>query len=157
MMRELSWSRSSAANTGSAALPEPGTRISGHTLAGSLIDGTSSDNLIQGNTIGTNAAGNAAIPNGYPGFDIVAGVVLYGSSNTVGGTTTGTGNLISGNGADGIDIVNSTAQENLVEGNLIGTGADGVQNLGNQEGGVSIFDGQDLIARSAAWQRGSGT
>ena len=61
--------------------------------------------------------------------------------NTVGGTTAGAGNLISGNGADGIDIVNSTAQGNLVEGNLIGTGADGTQNLGNQEGGISIFDG----------------
>ncbi len=131
----------SGANTIGGSQAGAGNLISGNTFGGVLIDGTSTGNLIQGNTIGTNAAGNASIANGFPGFDVVGGVVLYGSLNTVGGTIAGTGNLISGNGADGIDIVNNTAQGNLVEGNLIGTGADGMQSLGNQEGGISIFDG----------------
>jgi hypothetical protein len=132
---------SSGVNTIGGSQAGAGNLISGNPFGGILIDGTSSDNLIQGNSIGTNAAGDAAIPNGSPGFAIVPGVGLYGSDNTVGGTTNGSGNLISGNRADGIDIVNSTAQGNLVEGNLIGTAGDGVQSVGNQEGGVSIFYG----------------
>ncbi len=131
----------SGTNTIGGSLAGAGNLISGNSSGGILIEGGSNDNLVQGNFIGTNASGTGAIPNGAPGFNIVPGVGLYGSSNTVGGTTPGTGNLISGNGADGIDIVDTSAQFNLVEGNLIGTDVTGSQNLGNQAGGVSIFFG----------------
>ena len=131
----------SGTNTIGGSQAGAGNLISGNTGGGTLIEGGSNDNLVQGNFIGTNASGTGAIPNGAPGFNIVPGVGLYGSSNTVGGTTPGTGNLISGNGADGIDIVDASAQFNLVEGNLIGTDVTGSQNLGNQAGGVSIFFG----------------
>ena len=124
----------SGANTIGGSQAGAGNLISGNTNGGILIEGGSDDNLVQGNDIGTNAAGSAAIPNGFPGFSIVPGVGLYGSSNTVGGTTPGTGNLISGNGADGVDIVYTSAQYNLVEGNLIGTDVTGIAESG-QPGG----------------------
>ncbi|MBV9864430.1 MAG: hypothetical protein JO316_03720 [Abitibacteriaceae bacterium] len=50
---------------------------------------------MQGNSVGTNAAGSLAVPNG-------AGVAITGSDNAVGGATAGAGNLISGNNGDGI-------------------------------------------------------
>jgi parallel beta-helix repeat protein len=54
-----------------------------------------SDNVIEGNYIGTNAAGTAAIANGY-------GIALGGTQNT-----TISGNVISGNGTDGVFLTSS--------------------------------------------------
>jgi hypothetical protein len=111
--------------------------ISGNTNGG-IID-YNSGNVIQGNYIGTDVTGSSAVPNGFLSFNAVGGVVLLGDSNTVGGTTPGAGNVISGNGSDGVDIVG--VSDNLVEGNFIGTGANGTEALGNGAGGVSAFNG----------------
>ena len=54
---------------------------------------------ITGNEIGTNAAGNAALANGNDGIDLVGS-----SFNVIGGTTPGTGNLISGNTLYGVEM-----------------------------------------------------
>ena len=90
-----------------------------------LSDSGTSDNLVEGNYIGTNAAGTAALPNGYNGLDIVSGA----SYNTVGGTTAGARNVISGNAVNGVVIAFSGASVNLVEGNYIGTNAAGTAAL----------------------------
>ena len=90
------------------------------------VDDTSGvGNIIRGNYIGTNVAGTAALPNS----DIFAG---YGDV-TIGGTTAGAGNLISGNGSYQTIAIYGAA---LIQGNLIGTTADGTQPLAN--GGVGI-------------------
>jgi hypothetical protein len=91
------------------------------------------DNVtIQGNYVGTNVTGSSAIPNLFDGV----GVALAGSQTaTIGGLTPGTSNLISGNGRDGIGIT-ATAGPVLIEGNRIGTTADGTAKLGNQYGAV---------------------
>ena len=102
-----------------------------------LSDSGTSDNLVEGNYIGTNAAGTGALPNGYNGLDIVSGA----SYNTVGGTTSGAGNLISGNAYNGVVIAFSGASANLVEGNLIGTNAAGTGALANGADGVIIQGG----------------
>ncbi len=109
--------------------------ISGNDADGILIQGSSSTgNVIQGNFIGTNAAGTAAIGN-------FSGVRLISSpNNTIGGTTTGTRNVISGNTVHGVHIVNVTATGNQVLGNLIGTSAAGNADLGNVMNGVQIED-----------------
>ena len=61
--------------------------------------GTLGGNVIQGNYIGTDAAGAADLGNGS------TGIMVYGSpSNTIGGAGAGEGNVISGNGSDGIYI-----------------------------------------------------
>ena len=71
-----------------------GNLISGNIFSGILIfdnGGSAQNNLVIGNKIGTDVSGFAAVPNTGDGID------LFGSNNTVGGTTAGTGNLISGN------------------------------------------------------------
>ena len=69
----------------------------------------------------------------------VGGINIFSNSNTIGGTAAGAGNVISGNGSDGVDIV--SASDNLLQGNLIGTGANGTEPLGNGAGGISAFYG----------------
>jgi hypothetical protein len=107
-----------------------GNVISGNGDTGVLIDG--SGTLVQGNNIGTNSAGTAAIPNGGPGIQ----VTNYSTGTVIGGTASGAGNLISGNRRTGIGIPNANGV--LVQGNLIGTDASGANPLPNGINGVSI-------------------
>lgn len=107
--------------------------VSANFAGGILITGSgSTGNLIQGNRIGTDASGTAGLQNGS------AGVALYTGGNTVGGVAPGTGNLISGNFGRGVLINLSTAIDNDVQGNLIGTDVTGTLPLGNFLDGVAI-------------------
>ena len=112
----------------------------------------SSDDLIEGNLIGSNAAGTAALGNGGAAFPYAgqeAGIYISdpadpnqnSTGNTIGGTAAGAANLISGNAAPGIVITGSSATANLVEGNLIGTNAAGTAAIGNSGDGVQITGG----------------
>ena len=108
--------------------------ISGNATAINLIN--VSDTRIQGNRIGTNLAGTAAVPN-------VTGVVVDGGVNSrIGGDTTGAGNIISGNGTGGNDhgirLANTTGA--LVQGNRIGTNAAGTGRMGNGGAGIQVFN-----------------
>lgn len=134
--------------TGTSALPNAGNGLnvratgSNNTLGtpstGNLISGNARDgvrvlgaaNLVQGNFIGTNEAGNFPIPNGSNG------VLLIGNDNKVLGTFSGRRQVISGNRLDGVRI---TGQNNLLDGNTIGTDLNGSVGLGNEEAGVYIL------------------
>ena len=101
---------------------------------GVYMDGGATGNLVQGNYIGTNAAGTGALGND------IDGVYLEAPSNTIGGTASGARNVISGNNVFGIEIYGSTASGNTVQGNYIGTNASGTGDLGNTFEGVIIGD-----------------
>jgi uncharacterized repeat protein (TIGR01451 family) len=109
--------------------------ISGN-KTGVLVTGNgalpSSNILIEGNFIGTDPTGMTALPNTQDGIDILQ------SGNTVGGTTSGARNIISGNGFDGIEITDSQATHNVVEGNYVGTDVTGGNKLGNTNIGIAI-------------------
>ncbi len=112
--------------------------ISGNANYGvTLVNSGTSGNLIEGNYIGTNPAGTAALANKR------GGVYLYlGSTrNTVGGTTAAARNVISGNGGSGVGLEGKGTSGNLVEGNFIGTNAAGTGALGNSADGVRIDTG----------------
>ncbi len=93
-----------------------------------------STGTVQGNFIGTDATGTVALNlAGGSGIDVdhATGVVING------------GNIISGNGI-GISMHSSgvsgaSSDSTTVQGNLIGTAADGVTALGNSGQGVDIF------------------
>ena len=104
-----------------------------------------SDNLVQGNYIGTDAGGNFAIGNTIGGVDIFGSV-----NNTIGGSGAAR-NIISGN-AEGIRINSSTAAGNVIQSNYIGTAANGIAPLGNNFYGINIgFSAHDnLIGGTAA-------
>jgi hypothetical protein len=109
--------------------------ISGNSGDGIVFFGTlvptgstvGSNNTVIGNFIGTNAAGTAALPNGGAGIEIID----LATNETIGGATSGSGNLISGNVGAGIRIHNGA---NTIQGNLIGTNAAGTAAIANADG-----------------------
>ena len=102
--------------------------------------------MIEGNDIGTNAAGTAAVANGL-------GIEVWTPYNTIGGTTAGSGNVISGNGSDGVYIVQSAAVDNLVEGNLFGTNATDTAAVANSIDGLVVESSNDTIGGTVAGAR----
>lgn len=124
-------------------------------------------NVLEANRIGTAPNGESAMGNGLAGVHITNGAL----NNTVGGTAfvdTATGqvnnptgdkgtvtptfvipplgNLISGNTGDGV-LIDSQSQNNVLNGNFIGTIANGDSALGNGRDGIHILgaDNNSLI------------
>jgi parallel beta-helix repeat protein len=113
--------------------------ISGNSFDGVRIEGTDTmSNTIQGNYIGTNISGTAALPNGLHGVELIEGA----HNNLVGGNRlSGQGNLLSGNRNHGL-VINYGAHHNTASGNIIGPDATGTYSLGNHPwGGVDITNG----------------
>ncbi|HVS81721.1 MAG TPA: LamG-like jellyroll fold domain-containing protein [Pyrinomonadaceae bacterium] len=109
--------------------------ISGNDENGILITGGSTTGtIVQGNFIGTNALGTAAIANTDFGIEVDSG----STGNTIGGTLSGAGNLISGNGNAGVLFENATTISNTVQGNFIGTNAAGTGGVPNGIRGVFV-------------------
>jgi len=107
-----------------------GNVISGNVSAGVNL-GLAFRTVIQGNLIGTNAAGTAALPNR---TGISCGQTL---STVIGGGSHGARNFVSGNTANGILMI-SGAREASVNGNFIGTDITGAAPLGNGQNGIAI-------------------
>ena len=107
--------------------------ISGNAGDGVAITGSGSDdNVVLGNYIGTDTTGTFAIGNGAAGVSI-----LNDPGNTIGGTTGGSRNVISGN-AVGVSISGSAGT--FVAGNFIGTDLRGTAAVGNSIAGVVVSD-----------------
>ncbi len=118
--------------------------ISGAAI-GVFINADSND--VQGNYIGTDEAGESPMGHGFNGV-----VVINASNNTIGGTTTGARNVVSGNGTrdtnpigglrSGIQIQGSTSSGNLVQGNFVGSDHTGKNAIPNAMG-VEISRGNE--------------
>ncbi|MEM9304218.1 MAG: ELWxxDGT repeat protein, partial [Pseudomonadota bacterium] len=103
--------------------------VSGNLMAGITIDAGIGFNQVDGNWIGLNGAGNAAVPNG-------AGIEIRDSPRNRIGVIEG--NAISGNDGHGVHIIGDPAVENQIQDNLIGTGPDGLAAVPNVFDGVRI-------------------
>src|SRR5262249_18052490 len=102
--------------------------VSGNRDYGIFIQG-GDESIIQGNLIGTNAAGTAAVQNQW-------GILLSGSNHVqIGGTTPGARNVISGNQRFGVSL-EDFGVGNRIQGNLIGTDKSGTAPLGNGVYGI---------------------
>jgi hypothetical protein len=92
---------------------------------------------VQGNWIGLDVTGLAAIPNNF-------GVSVYDGGLILGGAAAGAGNVISGN----INSISLYAGA-IVQGNLIGVAPDGTSPMGNG-GGIEIFGNDSVIGGPGA-------
>ncbi len=95
------------------SLPNEGNLISGNLNDGIYCSSTS--NVIEGNRIGTDNAGTAAIPNNGPGILIVG--TFGGSGNRIGGGSAGQGNTIAFNTGGGIRLAPGSGTGNALSGN----------------------------------------
>jgi hypothetical protein len=114
----------------------------------SSTDGTDTTaNMVQGNWIGLDAAGTAALGN------LVNGVLISNArNNLIGGSAAGAGNVVSGNGQDGIELAEA-ASGNSIEGNRIGTNPAGTQAQPNVQDGVFITGASsNTIGGTAPWR-----
>jgi CSLREA domain-containing protein len=130
--------QNSSQNTVGSGSPGDRNTISGNTGEGIRIEisnpgGTSVDNAVFGNYIGTNVFGKAALPNGGAGVELSGG-----EGNEVGCTFYGSGNVISGNTGNGVEIT-AGASNNFVQSNLIGLKRNGTGSLGNGGSGVEVY------------------
>jgi hypothetical protein len=127
--------------------------LSGNTMDGIQIYGSvtypATNNTVYGNYIGTNATGTAAVGNTRDGV-CVRGV----SGNWVGSALPGARNVIGGNGDAGVGLYfTATADEtgsNVVLGNHIGVGADGLTALPNHDGVYVNLDNSTVGGSTAA-------
>jgi hypothetical protein len=100
--------------------------ISGNGTQGIYAD---KDSIVQGNLIGTNAAGTLAVPN------VSHGVTVRAGTHVIGGSSASARNLISGNGGQGVNVETSSTSV-VISGNYIGTNVTGSAALGNTGNGV---------------------
>ncbi len=101
-----------------------------------FVEGT----VIQGNYIGTDATGTVAIGNTGPG------IAMHSNNSLIGGFFEGSGNVVSGNGEVGIQVI--LGRNVVVRGNLVGTNAAGDSTLGNTLHGIftnSYFDSTNYL------------
>ncbi len=123
------------------SITAPGNTIGGTTVAArNIISGNNSGivlgtsatlNVVQGNYIGINALGTAAVRN-------IRGVLTQGSAgdNLIGGTQAGERNVISGN-IFALFLTSIPAGVGTrVEGNLIGTNPAGTESIPNEAAAV---------------------
>lgn len=138
-----------AASSASAAIviggtgPGEGNLISGNTQYGLYLSAPTA--VLQGNYIGTDGTGLAALPNGQ------SGVHLQNHGATIGTGAAAGRNVISGNGGSGIEGSSLLfAAGHAIAGNFIGVGADGVTPLSNGGNGIELgtTSGASPIIRS---------
>lgn len=115
--------------------------LSGNDLYGLWIDqATAQNNQVQNNYIGAASDGVTADANQY-GVAIGNGA----SYNTIGGSTTAEGNLISGNTDDGVHLYGSGTEGNALGGNVIGFQVGGALPLSNGDDGVELSTAKDTF------------
>lgn len=151
-------SGASASGTGIYASSPKGVQIGGASAGeGNVISGNNSNGMqltasssganvtVYGNIVGLKPDGVTAAPNAI-GIYITNQGSPTGSYH-VGGASAGQGNLVSGNATYGIRIgasVGSTAYPIYIQGNKVGTAADGVTAVPNYRG-ISIANGSQYV------------
>ncbi len=142
-------------HTGTIAEPNGGSGVNVHgsdTAVGgrspderNLISGNAGDGIqmngegpivITGNFIGTDVRGTTPLPNANDGVRL-----KDGSDSLIGNSDPGAGNLISGNGGNGLTMGGPGVHGVLVRANRLGTAGDGTTPLPNSGHGVYVAGG----------------
>jgi hypothetical protein len=99
---------------------------------------------VQGNRIGTNAEGDAAIPNSAQGLLVQSNGTLIGGSDEA-------ANVISGNGT-GITVGGDDTE---ISHNLLGTDLSGLVGLGNDGDGINLSGNRNVMAENVISDNGA--
>lgn len=110
--------------------------LSGNSKSGIRIDNNATNNNVFGNFIGTSLNGSVALANDQQGIELATGA----TKNTIGGTLPGSGNIIAGNKGVGVLIFSTTTAGNIIQGNRIGVGFNGLS-LPNLSDGIRAESG----------------
>ena len=112
--------------------------ISGNTGAGVSLSANAAGNVVVGNYIGVDVTSYSVLANHGPGVSLTGGAIF----NVIGGAVAGAGNVISGNGGDGVVLSGGVGtHDNAVQGNMIGTDVRGIARVPNTGSGVVIRGG----------------
>jgi uncharacterized repeat protein (TIGR01451 family) len=148
---ELNYSAAGAAQAG-LLVNSPNCTIRGlviNRVAGDGIRLNESGATIEGNFIGTNAAGDTALPNSDIGINVVTASLI-----TIGGSGTAARNLVSGNMNGGIEISGIVSTSNNIFGNIIGPNLAGTASLSGGDGIRLLFNATgNTIGGLASQQR----
>lgn len=118
--------------------------VSGNEFSGISIESNSVANAISGNFIGLDITGTNPLPNRLNGISI-----MQGTSNVIGGSVAGAGNVISGNVQNGVRLFGGRGT--LVSGNLIGTDASGRVAKPNTFDGLRIETASTIVGGATPW------
>lgn len=124
-----------------------GNVISGNGSSGLLLQSNAQNTVVARNIIGLNAQASAKVGNGSYGL-----YLPNGNNSAIGGN--GIGNVIAGNGQDGI-FISGSSTNNAIYGNFIGVNQSGSPNLGNSMFGVHISLAPGNIIGDAGNGRGN--
>jgi titin len=117
--------------------------ISGNDNEGVLIGLSATQNIVEGNFIGTDYTGTKSVGNHLDGVYVGLGAVndTIGGQNPTGALNTAAWNVISGNLQSGIKVADSGTSGNTICGNFIGTDVTGKLAVPNQANGITIGAG----------------
>lgn len=121
------------------------TALLRNVIAGNADDGIdisgsgAANNIVIGNLVGLGADGTTALGQGVDGIVVTSGA----KNNIIGSTTAGSGNVVSSNVNDGIEVSGAGTSGNQVLGNFVGTDVTGLLNRGNIDDGIQISEGAD--------------
>ncbi|HZY84043.1 MAG TPA: PKD domain-containing protein, partial [Gemmataceae bacterium] len=124
----------------------PGSLLAGNVVSGNGRYGIdlmgAAKTVVQGDYVGTNAAGGAALPNGAGGVALLSGAAANVVAN----------NVVSGNGGPGLLLSGAGTLGNGVYANRVGTDAAGKAALANAGPGVNLAAGAsyNVVGGSAA-------
>jgi len=120
---------------GSTSVTVNNNVLSGNGTGVYIGNAITTGNLITGNLIGTDTTGLAAVPSDFRGLWFDGSTNNEAKGNTVAATSTKFGD------GNGIVISGSSATGNIVSGNKVGLGSDGLTPLGNALTGIILFGG----------------
>ena len=120
--------------------------ISGNSTGGIQVQGGATYVTIKGNYVGLNAAGTAAVANGSAGINVTGSGTGY---VTIGGTSAGDRNIVSGNTSTAGIQTQSNASHVTIQGNYLGTDPTGTSAIPNTYGMLILATTDSSIGGTA--------
>jgi hypothetical protein len=128
------------------------TRVQGLIISGFSGDGIAliggERDVVQNCWIGVDSTGTQ------PDGNATNGISITGSSNTIGGAGFGEGNVISGNGQNGIFLGNTSptglCRFNVIDGNYVGTDVNGAGAVANDQAGVLLANDSTFLGSAVS-------